>query len=107
MEKTLPELLSRSEADLRTIAKALALAGFHADACRMLGMASIVTHDVREKLAAAEAVLRVAQSDAVDECPIIPEAPKLTLLASTSEDKKKRARTKRPARRPAYLPVSG
>ncbi|WP_428305391.1 hypothetical protein [Lacipirellula sp.] len=70
-------------------------------------MASIVAHDVREKLAAAEAVLRVAQSDAVDKCPIIPEAPKLTLLVPSNEDKKKRAGTNRPARRPAYLPVSG
>lgn len=57
----LPEVLSRAEADLRTIAKALALADCHADAIRFLGYAGLVVHDVPEKLASAEANLRTAK----------------------------------------------
>lgn len=53
----LTEVLRRAEEDLRTIGKALAAADCHADALRFFAYASLVAHDVPEKLAHAEAAL--------------------------------------------------
>ena len=104
----LPEVLSRAEADLRTIAKALAVAGYHADAFRLLGQAAMIAHDVPETLAAGEAALLALQSAAVDDAESFLESPPQAFAMPASETGKKRAgREFRPARRPAYLPVSG
>lgn len=56
---TLADVIERAEADLRLLGKALAAAGCHGDALRMYGIATIVAHDVPEKLAVAEAKLKV------------------------------------------------
>lgn len=70
---TLADVIERTEADLRLLAKALSAAGYYGDACRMYGMATIVGHDVPEKLAVAEARLK---AEAVVKAEVAPKQRK-------------------------------
>lgn len=62
----LSEVIERAEADLRTLARALALTNHHADALRFLAYAAIVKNDLPEKFAKAEEARKQLEAVAVE-----------------------------------------